>query len=84
MGGITCFMFAANSSPVNPRFPTPEEAKAVLRQKNWSYRRAAAVLGVSYQHLCLVLNGLRVGTRLIPRIINLGECPTAYRRRRSA
>ncbi len=73
-------MFTENCKAVNREsLATASTAKALLRSKNWSYRRAANVLGVTYQHLCLVLNGHRVGTRLIPKIMAIGESPRRYR-----
>lgn len=37
----------------------------------WSYRSAAPVLGVSYQHLCLVLRGDRESSRLTEAVLAL-------------
>jgi hypothetical protein len=50
-----------------------EAAKRSLKRRGWSYRRAAPLLGVTYQHLCLVLNGRRESVRLIRRIEELPE-----------
>jgi plasmid maintenance system antidote protein VapI len=43
-------------------------AKRTLKDRGWSYRRAAPVLGVTYQHLCEVLNGHRISRRLVQKI----------------
>ena len=43
-------------------------AKDTLKNKGWSYRRAAARIGVSYQHLSEVLNGHRISGRLLSAI----------------
>ena len=43
-------------------------ARALLKRKNWSYRNAAPVLGVSYQHLAMVLTGRRESRRLLAAI----------------
>lgn len=48
-----------------------ELQKVELKRKGWSYRRAAPKLGVTYQHLCLVLNGQRESRRLLAAIANL-------------
>jgi hypothetical protein len=50
---------------------TPATAKRTFRAKGWSYRRAAPVLGVTYQHLCLVLQGHRHSRRLLKKIAEL-------------
>lgn len=42
--------------------------KEHLRMKNHTYRSAAQVLGVSYQHVCYVLNGQRESEPLCQRI----------------
>ena len=47
------------------------QAKAHLRAAGWSYRTAAPRLGVTYQHLCYVLNGQRESRRLLANIIRL-------------
>jgi len=48
-----------------------ETAKRSLKHKGWSYRTAAPVLGVCYQHLALVLTGRRTSRRLLAAIANL-------------
>jgi transcriptional regulator with XRE-family HTH domain len=53
-----------------------ELAKVTLKNRGWSYRRAAPRLGVSYQHLSDVLNGKRHSDRLL-RAIN--KLPPAQR-----
>lgn len=52
---------------------TRQTAKRTLKTSGWSYRRAAPVLGVSYQHLSEVLNGRRQSRRLLAKI---GTLPT--------
>lgn len=49
----------------------PQEAKAHLRSAGWSYRTAAPALGVTYQHLCYVLNGHRHSLRLLAKVAAL-------------
>jgi len=46
-------------------------AKQALKEKGYTYRTAAPVLGVCYQHLCFVLNGQRASQRLLQRIASL-------------
>lgn len=46
-------------------------AKRTLKTRGWSYRRAAPLLGVSYQHLSEVLNGKRASLRLLSKIATL-------------
>ena len=50
---------------------TRELAKVSLKRKGWSYRAAAPVLGVTYQHLCLVLCGRRESGRLMQAIAEI-------------
>jgi len=47
---------------------TREKAKRELKARGWTYRRAEPVLGVTYQHLCLVLTGKRESKRLLKAI----------------
>lgn len=54
-------------------------AKRTLKERGWSYRRAAPRLGVTYQHLCLVLTGRRESSRLLEQIANLPEAPREER-----
>jgi len=51
---------------------TREQAKVTLKDKGWSYRTAAPRLGVTYQHLSLVLNGQRSSNRVLNKI---GQLP---------
>ncbi len=51
----------------------PDHAKRTLKARGWSYRRAAPVLGVTYQHLSEVLNSRRHSRRLIRRVMALTE-----------
>lgn len=50
---------------------TTRSAKSQLKAKGWSYRRAARVLGRSYQHVSEVLNGRRTSQRLLNDIAAL-------------
>jgi hypothetical protein len=50
---------------------TRERAKQALKSKGYSYRLAAPLLGVSYQHICLVLTGKRQSVRLLKKIAAL-------------
>ena len=50
---------------------TREQAKHKLKTAGLSYRRAAPLLGVTYQHLCLVLTGKRQSRRLLEAIEDL-------------
>ncbi len=52
-----------------------DTAKRVLKARGWSYRRAAPVLGVTYQHLCEVLNGHRQSERILRQIADLPPSP---------
>lgn len=48
-------------------------AKNKLKSKGWSYRKAAQVLGITYQYLCDVCNGVHNSVRLNKRIYNLPD-----------
>ena len=50
---------------------TRGQAKKQLEKLGWSYRSAAPVLGVTYQHLSEVLNGNRPAARLLAAITSL-------------
>jgi hypothetical protein len=52
---------------------TREQAKRNLKSKLWSYRSAAPLLGVSYQHLCEVLQGRRTSRRLLRKVMALPD-----------
>lgn len=54
-------------SPGNQKIPL-EVAKQVLRDRGYSYRQAAPLLGVCYQHLSEVLNGHRPSGRVLRKI----------------
>lgn len=56
-----------------------ELAKVTLKNRGWSYRRAAPLLGVSYQHLSDVLNGKRHSRSLLRRIKDLPRCKEGSR-----
>lgn len=43
----------------------------MLRERGWSYRAAAAPLGVHFSHLNHVLNGRRASSALLDRIEKL-------------
>ena len=58
---------------------SPATAKRLIKARGWSYRRAAPVLGVTYQHLSEVLNGRRASRRLLSRIASLPVSPEAAR-----
>ena len=58
---------------------TREREKVTLKNKGWSYRSAAPALGVSYQHLCMVLNGRRDSRRLLIAIHSLPDRKKATR-----
>lgn len=60
-------------SPTPSAKLTPQVAKARKHfyAAGWSYRSAATVLGVSYQHLCHVLRGDRQSRRLIQAVLSL-------------
>jgi len=53
--------------------------KKVLREKGWSYSRAATTLGVHRMHVYKVANGLRTSRRLGLKILNLPSAPAAVR-----
>ena len=55
------------------RMFTREQAKVTLKRKGWSYRSAAQVLGITYQHLSCVLNGQRDSRRVLVAIATLPE-----------
>jgi hypothetical protein len=62
--------FTPSSSP--PRLPrSVQSARKHFYAAGWSYRSAAPVLGVSYQHLCQVLNGERQSRRLTAAVLSL-------------
>lgn len=69
--GLT--MFTRNREHVNdPSLSaTIKEAREILRHRGWSYRSAAPLLGVTYQHLAQVLTGRRESRRLIEAIHSL-------------
>jgi transcriptional regulator with XRE-family HTH domain len=52
---------------------TGAQAKRHLKQNHWSYRNVAPVLGVTFQHLSMVLNGHRESRRLLNRIAELPD-----------
>ena len=58
---------------------TRKQAKTMLREKGWSYRRGAGLLGVTYQHLSLVLNGHRESRRLLRAIAALPASTAQHR-----
>jgi hypothetical protein len=61
-----------------------ERAKASLKRKGWSYRRAATFLGYSFSHFAAVLCSGRESTTLLARIEELPQCPQSHVKKRSA
>lgn len=59
----------------NAAMITRQQAKARLKELGWSYRRVAPLLGVRFEHLCLVLNGHRDSLRLLAAIESLPPAP---------
>ena len=57
-----------------------ERAKASLKRKGWSYRRASTFLGYSFGHFGRVMNGDRESETLLSRIEDLPPSPIRYRR----
>ena len=47
--------------------------KQLLKTRGWSYRAAAAELGISYPHLSNVLNGHRESRRLLASLSRLPQ-----------
>jgi predicted transcriptional regulator len=45
-----------------------KQAKAILKERGWTYRDAAPVLNVHFTHLCRVLTGSRKSEALLRRI----------------
>ena len=56
--------------------------KKELRRKGWSYRQAAPVLGVHWEHLYMVANGIRKSRRLALKILELPQAPARARNRK--
>lgn len=56
-----------------------ERAKASLKRKGWSYRRAAQMLGYSFGHFGRVMSGDRQSATLFARIHDLPPSPVRYR-----
>jgi hypothetical protein len=52
-------------------------AKKTLKNRGWTYREAAPVLGVCFTHLCRVLTGERVSESLLRRISEIPVNPNA-------
>jgi transcriptional regulator with XRE-family HTH domain len=52
---------------------TREHAKVTLKRRGWSYRSAAVLLGITYQHLSYVLNGHRDSRRILAAIERIPE-----------
>lgn len=50
---------------------TRERARVELKRKGYSYRSAAPLLDVTYQHLSEVLNAKRESRRVMQKIQNL-------------
>ena len=66
-------MFTRNRTLVDDASLSPKVRKArrTLKLNGWSYRAAAPVLGVSYQHIAQVLTGRRESRRLLAAIAAL-------------
>jgi len=64
--------------------PAVKRARAALTAKGWSYRNAAPVLDVTWQHLAQVLTGRRESERLLRAIQELPETTPARRGARKA
>ena len=69
-GFVRALANAEHLQVIRPR-PVIQSAKNLLKQKGWSYRAAAPVLSVTYQHLSEVLNGKRPAARLLAAIKRL-------------
>ena len=57
-----------------------KQARAALVAKDWSIRRAAALLERDFVHLCRVLNGQRISESLLVRVLELPQSPIKRRR----
>ncbi len=55
----------------NKKMEANSTIKNVLQEKNWSYRKAAVVLGVHYVYLNRVANGHFTSQRLSEKVENL-------------
>lgn len=66
-------MFTRNTPLVDEASLPPKirKARKILRARGWSYRSAAPLLGISYQHLAMVLTGRRESKRLLAAIAAL-------------
>ena len=64
-------------APTNDlHLPRPvAQARRHFYEAGWSYRAAAPLLGVCYQHLCQVLRGERQSRRLLAAIAALPKRP---------
>ena len=73
------FIVALTMSKLNPQIALLL-AKQVLKDKAYTYRQSAPVLGIHFTHLCLVLTGKRISASLLRRISELpprGPAPDA-------
>ena len=70
-GFVRALANAEHLQVIRARRPVIQSAKNLLKQKGWSYRAAAPVLSVTYQHLSEVLNGKRPAARLLAAIKRL-------------
>jgi hypothetical protein len=57
------------------RPPEVQKARNTLRHKGWKQQAAAPLLGVTRQHLTLVLTGRRQSRRILAAIQELPENP---------
>ena len=67
------FLQCLSPNVITSHMFTREQAKVTLKRKGWSYRTAAEVIGISYQHLSCVLNGQRESRRVLLAIARLPE-----------
>ncbi len=58
--------------------------KLELIRKGWSYRRAAPILGVTYQYLSDCANGVHNSKRLKLKVLQMPHAPKPTRRVRRA
>ena len=57
---------------------TLQQAKSTLKNKGWSYRRAAPLLGVRQESLSRILNGQFQNRRVLRAIEHLPASPVKY------
>ena len=52
---------------------TPEQARRLMKKRGWTYRKAAAFVGVNSSHLSRVFCGQRISKSLLERIAALPD-----------